>query len=57
MPGHIRLASASRVPVFTPKTLASMLAAMQLDESAITGTIPTGRPRKAGSSCCSTEAK
>ena len=36
---------------------ASMLAAMQDDESAMTGTTPTGRPRKAGSSCCSTEAK
>ena len=30
---------------------------MQHDDSAITGATPTGRPRRAGSRCCSTEAK
>lgn len=30
---------------------------MQHELSAITGATPTGRPRKAGSRCCSTEAK
>src|SRR5574343_1488199 len=33
------------------------MAAMQQVPSAITGTTPTGRPRRPGSSCCSTEAK
>lgn len=30
---------------------------MQQDDSAITGATPTGRPRRAGSRCCSTDAK
>jgi hypothetical protein len=45
-----------RGAVRTPKVFASTLAAMQQVVSAMTGATPTGRPRKAGSTCCSTEA-
>src|SRR5260221_5088749 len=57
MPGHRRRASATLVPVFTPKVFASTLAAMHTVVSASIGTTPTGRPRSRGSTCCSTEAK
>src|SRR3954454_10003912 len=57
MPGHMRRASPTFVPVFTPKVFASTLAAMQTVVSASIGTTPMGRPRRCGSACCSTDAK
>src|SRR6188508_316389 len=57
MPGHRRRASPTLVPVFTPKGLASTLAAMHTVVSASIGTTPRGFPRSRGSTCCSTEAK
>ena len=57
MPGQSRRASATLVPVLTPKVLASMLAAMQTVVSASIGTTPKGLPRNRGSACCSTLAK
>ena len=63
-------ASHQEVPVEVANTMQSILsraalvmspaeqeAAMQHELSAITGATPTGRSRKAGSRCCSTEAK
>jgi hypothetical protein len=55
--GQSFFASATRVPVFTPNVFASMLAAMHTVVSASIGTTPTGRPRRRGSTCCSTDAK
>src|SRR3954466_7420432 len=57
IPGHILRASPTFVPVFTPKVLASTLAAMHTVVSASMGTTPMGRPRRLGSACCLTGAK
>src|SRR5258708_9586680 len=57
IPGQRRRASATLVPVFTPKRFASTLAAMHTVVSASIGTTPSGLPRSLGSTCCSTEAK
>ena len=55
--GRACCASATLVPVFTPKVFASTLAAMHTVVSASIGTTPSGLPRSRGSTCCSTEAK
>src|SRR6185503_4946164 len=57
MPGQSFFASPTFVPVFTPNFFASTLAAMHTVVSAIMGTTPSGFPRSAGSTCCSTDAK
>src|SRR5579864_222171 len=57
MPGQSFFASPTFVPVFTPNCFASTLAAMHTVVSASIGTTPSGLPRSAGSTCCSTEAK
>jgi hypothetical protein len=42
---------------FIKKNFLPLNLMMEHELSAITGATPTGRPRRAGSRCCSTEAK